>query len=79
MDKLFCMNHRDWLGRLVFEVGPYEVTWHKDLSRPFQIIKREAWYRTAASFADIPWDYAPAFNSFIKACIWLKNHHEELL
>ena len=79
MDKLFCMNHRDWLGRPIFEIGQYEVTWHKDLSRPFQIIKREAWYRTSAVFADIPWDYAPAFDSFIKACIWLKKHHKELL
>lgn len=79
MDKLFCMNHRDWLGRPVFELGQYEVSWHKDLSQPFYVIKREAWYRTAAVFADIPWDSAPTFDSFIKACIWLKKHHKELL
>ena len=70
---------RDWSGRPVFELGQYEVSWHKDLSQPFYIIKREAWYRTAAVFADIPWDSVPTFNSFIRACIWLKAHYKELL
>lgn len=71
--------NRDWLGRPEFKIGPYEVSWHKDLSKPFYVIRREAWYRTAAVFADNPWESAPTFDSFIKACIWLKKHHTELL
>ena len=79
MDKTVCVKYRDWLGRPAFGIGPYEVTWHKDLSRPFHILRRESWYTTAAVFADFPCDYAPTFDSFIKACIWLKQHHKELL
>lgn len=79
MDKLFCIKHRDWLGRPTFKVGCYEVTWHKDRKRPFTILKREDWYTTRAVFADMFSDYAPQFESFIQACIWLKKHHTELL
>lgn len=71
--------NRDWLGRPEFKIGLYEVHWHKDLNRPFRIIKREAWYTTYAMFGDVFGTYAPEFDSFIQACIWLKEHHTELL
>ena len=70
---------RNVFGDLEFEIGNFFVPHRPGATGKYHILKHERWYVTNASFAEIPWDDVPPFDSFIQACIWLKAHYTELL
>lgn len=64
---------------MIYRLNDYSVSNHKDKNKSFKISKHYPWYTTDAMFGDVFGTYAPEFDSFIQACIWLKEHHTELL
>ena len=62
---------------MIYRLNDYSVSNHKDKNKSFKISKHYPWYTTDACFAN--WLSIPEFDSFIQACIWLKEHHTELL
>lgn len=70
-------KYRDCFGRLTFRLGKYEV--ENAGCAPYRIVKRYPNYRTNAVFNNPYWDETPAFDSWIHAVKFLKEHKGELL
>lgn len=71
---------RMWNGQLVYKKDKFFVGNHKNRNMPFEILVNCGDCCTDTYFADCPFGTGtPVFDSFIKACIWLKEHHTELL
>lgn len=70
-------KHRDFFGRLRFKLGDFEVV--NNGYAPYRIERVYPFMRTNAVFDTPFWDETPAFDSWIRAVKFLKEHKGELL
>ena len=72
-----CQKYRNYLGRLSFRLGKYEV--ENAGHAPYRIVEVLPYLRLNARFDTTFCEEVPEFGSWIKAVKFLKEHVEELL